>query len=97
MFRDHWEKTQGKPDHKLVMKDAGQKAVATRRRNAAARGEPVKVVSFASKASIPPLRAHQTRWTQRLERATTKKARREAEQKIAEYEERIAAIVAQTG
>lgn len=36
-LREHWQLTCGKPNHKPRMKDAGAKAAATRRRNAAAR------------------------------------------------------------
>jgi hypothetical protein len=32
-LRDHWQQTQGKECYKAMMKDAGQKALATRRRN----------------------------------------------------------------
>ncbi|MGH7059417.1 MAG: HNH endonuclease [Stellaceae bacterium] len=37
LLRDHWQKTEGKPDHKPRMKDAGAKAARSRKRSAAAR------------------------------------------------------------
>lgn len=37
LMQDHWQMTQGKPDHAPRMKDAGAKAAATRKRGAAAR------------------------------------------------------------
>lgn len=36
-LRDHWQRTGGKPDHSIRMKDAGEKAALTRKRRAAAR------------------------------------------------------------
>ena len=36
-LQDHWQSTEGKPDHKGRMKDAGAKAALTRKRRAAAR------------------------------------------------------------
>jgi hypothetical protein len=36
-LREHWQKTEGKPDHKERMKDAGVKAALTRKKSAAAR------------------------------------------------------------
>ncbi|MGD9615582.1 MAG: HNH endonuclease signature motif containing protein [Alphaproteobacteria bacterium] len=36
-LREHWQNTQGKPDHKERMKDAGVKAALTRKKSAAAR------------------------------------------------------------
>ncbi len=36
VLQDHWQTTLGVPDHKAKMKDAGTKALATRRRRAAA-------------------------------------------------------------
>ncbi len=37
LLRSHWQKTHGEPDHSIRMKDAGEKAAATRRRSAAAK------------------------------------------------------------
>lgn len=37
LLRIHWQETRGIPNHKPRMKDAGAKAAATRKRNAAAR------------------------------------------------------------
>ena len=37
LMQAHWQLTEGKPDHKARMKDAGVKALATRRRREAAR------------------------------------------------------------
>ena len=37
LLRAHWQATQGKPDHKPRMKDAGAKAALVRRRSNAAR------------------------------------------------------------
>ena len=37
LLQDHWQVTEGKPDHKGRMKDAGAKAALTRKRRAAAR------------------------------------------------------------
>jgi hypothetical protein len=37
LLRTHWQKTEGKPDHKARMKDAGAKAAQARKRSAAAR------------------------------------------------------------
>ena len=37
LLRAHWQATQGKPDHKPRMKDAGARAAVTRKRSAAAR------------------------------------------------------------
>lgn len=37
LLRAHWQKTAGKPDYGPRMKDAGEKAARTRKRNAAAR------------------------------------------------------------
>ena len=37
LLQAHWQVTQGKPDHRARMKDAGEKAARTRRLRAAAR------------------------------------------------------------
>ena len=37
LLRAHWQVTQGNPDHKPRMKDAGARAAVTRKRSAAAR------------------------------------------------------------
>jgi len=37
LLQAHWQSTEGKPDHKARMKDAGAKAALTRKRRAAAR------------------------------------------------------------
>ena len=37
LLREHWQKTEGRPDHKPRMKDAGVKAARARKRSAAAR------------------------------------------------------------
>lgn len=37
LMQAHWQATEGKPDHKGRMKDAGAKAALTRKRRAAAR------------------------------------------------------------
>ena len=37
LLQAHWQTTQGKPDHKGRMKDAGAKAALTRKRRAAGR------------------------------------------------------------
>jgi len=36
ILQDHWQTTEGKPDHKPRMKDAGVKAAERRKRRAAA-------------------------------------------------------------
>ena len=37
LLREHWQRTSGKPDHSLYMKDAGVKAAKIRKKSAAAR------------------------------------------------------------
>lgn len=66
------------------------------RHDAALAGETVKVISGAVNSTVSALRAHQTRWTQKVESAPNKKARQEALAKVAEYETRISAIMANT-
>lgn len=49
ILQDHWQKTEGKPDHKPRMKDAGAKAAISRKRRAAAAKAVVTRVANAAR------------------------------------------------
>ena len=54
-----------------------------------------RVMSGAVSGTVSALRAHQTRWVNRIEGAKGR-VKKEAEDKVAEYEKRIAAVIAAT-
>jgi hypothetical protein len=66
------------------------------RHDAALPQQTVKVLSGAVGATVSALRAHQTRWAQKVEKVSNKKLRAEYEAKVAEYETRILAIIGMT-
>lgn len=55
LLQEHWQKTRGIPDHSLRMKDAGQKALRTRRRRAAAKkAVATRKHNATTTAALPP-------------------------------------------
>jgi predicted restriction endonuclease len=55
LLQAHWQNTQGKPDHKARMKDAGAKAVLTKKRKAAGRkAAATRLANAQAKASAKP-------------------------------------------
>src|SRR6185312_3744667 len=54
-----------------------------------------QLVEGSVRGTIAALRAHQTRWKQKGEKAKTQKDRTAIEEKVAEYEERILALEGQ--
>lgn len=51
-----------------------------------------RMISAATAGTIAALRAHRTRWEKKLEKAASAKTKKTIENKMAEYDERIAAI-----
>jgi hypothetical protein len=57
--------------------------------------ETVKVISGSVNLTIAALKAHQTRWRERGEQSSNQRTKAECEAKVAEYQTRIDAIMAQ--